>query len=661
MKRKSKVFVWILLIAAVIMAMPSADLFAATGISMSQKSATVNKGESITLKVMKGDKAVSGAVWGSSDSSVATVNSKGQVTGKKKGSAVISAMYDGSVVECVVSVVNKTSDSIVRYNVLMLDCSGSMKGSPMKLAKEAASRFAETVMNADGTNYVAVIAFGNDSEIACGFTTDLKKVKKAISGLEITENTNINAAFDDAEALLNSVKESGSNVIKNVILCSDGLPRTGDKLEKGEYTKKDHKYYQYANAVVKVDKALKKKDYFIYALGFFHNSKGDSLLFGKQFMKDLASEDKCYIIEKTKDLNAAFESIAQQITSLTLSEQPVVVEKGASKTLKVYKNGVATTGKWSTSKSSVAKITENGVITGVEIGSTVVTVNVNGTMLKSKVEVVAPATTIKLDKSSISLTDKKPSQTLKATVTGEVKDVSWTSSKKSIATVDANGKVTAKKTGKCTITATCNGVSASCSVNVKVADDITDDFVLYKNAAREADGGIVLTECSTWKSGSAWYSDPISTKKGLTIMFEYWAGGGRNNYYGGADGIVLNLAEKTGIGADGGGLGFSGYYGVEFDSYPKNSGDPGKKHIAIVSQSISRHLAYVADDRVDDSEWHKVKIVYKNDTLTVYLDSEKVLSQSDITLKDEVYLGLSASTGSGYNKHMFRNFKYSTK
>lgn len=658
MRRQSKAFVWILLIAAIIMAMPSADLLAAGAITMSQKSATVKKGDSITLKVMKNDKAVSDAVWGSSDSSVAVVDSKGKVTGKKKGSAVISAMYEGTVVECVVSVVNKTSDSIVRYNVLMMDCSGSMEGSPMKLAKEAAIRFAETVMNADGKNYVAVVAFGNSSKIVCDFTTELKQVKKAINALEITEDTNIKAAFDDAEKLLKGVKESGSNIIKNVILCSDGLPRTGEKVSKGVYTKDDHKYYQYANAVLEVDKRLKEKDYFVYALGFFHNSKGESLAFGKQFMKDLASEDKCYIIEKTKDINTAFESIALQITSLTLSEQPVTIEKGASKTLKVYKNGVAVSGKWSTSKTSIAKINDNGVITGVEIGSTVVTVDVNGTKLKSKVEVVAPVTTIKLDKKSISLTDKNTSQTLKATVTGDVKDVTWKTGNKSVAVVDKNGKVTGKKSGTCKITATCNGVSATCTVKVDISENITDKFILYNSAVRNDSEEIVLTECRTWQSGSAWYAEPISTKNGLTVTFEYWAGGGRNNSYGGADGIVLNFADKTGTGANGGNIGFAGHYGIELDSYAKNSGDPSGKHIAIVKERISNHLVYALDDRVDDSEWHSVKAVYKKGTLKVYLDGKQVLTCDNIALSNSIYLGVTAATGGGYNKQVIRNFKY---
>lgn len=55
---------------------------------------------------------------------------------------------------------------------------------------------------------------------------------------------------------------------------------------------------------------------------------------------------------------------------------------------------------------------------------------------------------------------------LKTTVTGTNKAVSWSSSNSNIASVDKNGKVTAKTKGTATITAKVDGVSASCKVTV---------------------------------------------------------------------------------------------------------------------------------------------------------------------------------------------------
>ena len=72
---------------------------------------------------------------------------------------------------------------------------------------------------------------------------------------------------------------------------------------------------------------------------------------------------------------------------------------------------------------------------------------------------------VKLDKTSLTLTKGK-TYTLKTTVTGTNKTVSWSSSNSSVASVDKNGKVTAKTKGTATITAKVDGVSASCKVTV---------------------------------------------------------------------------------------------------------------------------------------------------------------------------------------------------
>ena len=72
---------------------------------------------------------------------------------------------------------------------------------------------------------------------------------------------------------------------------------------------------------------------------------------------------------------------------------------------------------------------------------------------------------VKLDKTSLTLTKGK-TYTLKTTVTGTNKTVSWSSSNSSVASVDKNGRVTAKTKGTATITAKVDGVSASCKVTV---------------------------------------------------------------------------------------------------------------------------------------------------------------------------------------------------
>lgn len=80
-----------------------------------------------------------------------------------------------------------------------------------------------------------------------------------------------------------------------------------------------------------------------------------------------------------------------------------------------------------------------------------------------------PKADLTLDKSAVTLYTGKASKTVtvKATVTGASKTVTWKSSNDKIAKVDNTGKITAVKAGKATVTATANGISKSINVTVK--------------------------------------------------------------------------------------------------------------------------------------------------------------------------------------------------
>ena len=629
----------------------------ASSVTISKSSATIQVGKSVTLKVLNNGNSVSDVFWGSSDSSVASVSQKGKVLGKSAGSTVITAMYNGNTVECVVSVVKATTNQTVRYNVLLLDCSGSMKGAPLKRAKTAAKRFSQTVLSANGTNYVAVVTLNSSSKVLCDFTNSQTTINKAINSMTASGNTNMQSAFANANRLLKDVPTK-NGIMKNVILCSDGLPKSGQKLSSGKYSSSDHKYYKYANAVYKLDKSMKNSGHFIYALGFFHNSSGTDLIFGKRLMKDLASKDKYYLIQDTKDINQVFDKIATQITSLTLSEQTLSMYAGDTKTLTSYVDGAAQDASWKSTKKSVASVSQKGKITAKKPGTATIQATIGKQTVSCKVT-VKTRPSLKLNKNSAELQVNQTLQ-LKATVTGDSKTVSWKSGNTDIATVTSSGKVTGKKAGTVTITASCNGISANCKVTVTKLKDITSKLTLYGDAVKLDDGSIRLTECTTWQAGSVWYSNPISTKKGFTASFQYWAGGGRDQSFGGADGIVLNIARQTGIGASGQDLGFAGDYGIELDSYYNSGLDPiDAKHIAIIHNNIYTNLCYRADDRVDDSKWHTVKVVYKNQTLKMYLDGKLMLTGKGVLLESQVYLGISAATGGGINAHYIRKFKIS--
>ena len=125
---------------------------------------------------------------------------------------------------------------------------------------------------------------------------------------------------------------------------------------------------------------------------------------------------------------------------------------------------------WRSSNEKVATVDSNGKITPVGLGETKITAEANGYTATCTVKVIELVSSITLDKTELSLNAScLPTATLTATVKSDpsyVKGVSWSSGDKKVATVDANGKVTAVGSGTTTITATAYNKSATCKVTV---------------------------------------------------------------------------------------------------------------------------------------------------------------------------------------------------
>ena len=125
---------------------------------------------------------------------------------------------------------------------------------------------------------------------------------------------------------------------------------------------------------------------------------------------------------------------------------------------------------WSSSKKTVASVSENGLVTAIAEGSTTIYATADGktaecaiTVSKGFVEV----SSISLNKEALSLIEGD-SEALVATVKPDDatdKTITWSSSDSSIATVD-NGKVSAIKEGTTTITAKAGHKQALCAVTV---------------------------------------------------------------------------------------------------------------------------------------------------------------------------------------------------
>ena len=127
---------------------------------------------------------------------------------------------------------------------------------------------------------------------------------------------------------------------------------------------------------------------------------------------------------------------------------------------------------WSSSSPEIATVDANGLVTGVKAGTTVITAtSKENSSIKGSCTVTVnniPVSSVELDKTSLSLVEGD-TYALKATVKPDDvfdKTIQWSSSNPSIASVSSTGLVTAIAEGTTTITASCGGKSATCTVTV---------------------------------------------------------------------------------------------------------------------------------------------------------------------------------------------------
>ena len=137
---------------------------------------------------------------------------------------------------------------------------------------------------------------------------------------------------------------------------------------------------------------------------------------------------------------------------------------------------------------------ENGKLTALQEGTATITAKCGEktatcTVTVQKADVAAESIT--LDLSSLELAVGGTAR-LTATVKPDeatVKTVQWSSSDDSVATVAADGTVTAVKEGTATITAKCGEKSADCTVTVKAAPVSPTSVTLDQNTLSLTVGG----------------------------------------------------------------------------------------------------------------------------------------------------------------------------
>ena len=169
---------------------------------------------------------------------------------------------------------------------------------------------------------------------------------------------------------------------------------------------------------------------------------------------------------------------------------------------------------YTSSDDEVATVSDAGEVTAVAAGDATITAAVDGTALSAdcKVTVLPAIESVELNYTTLSL---RPEGTAQLTYTVAPEEaladtVTYTSSDEAVATVDADGNVTAVADGTATITVNVNGVTAECEVTVSTKTTNTTNATNATNNSNGASSTDGSSSASADSSSFAYGALPFS-------------------------------------------------------------------------------------------------------------------------------------------------------
>ena len=223
---------------------------------------------------------------------------------------------------------------------------------------------------------------------------------------------------------------------------------------------------------------------------------------------------------------------------LSLNATKLTVYTSGTKKLVATVKGPSGSVSWKSKDAKIATVDKNGKVTPKKVGVCKITATANGVTKTCTVTVKKPSITLDINSRTL---DCNQSVQITATVNDNKKTtVTWSSNNKSVATVNSAGVVTASgnksANGKtCTITATANGLKATCIIKVVSKGDESTQKVNY--VIDKVSGSTTIKYDSAWfGKDSKIYNENISKLSSQLVMLGY------------ADGAaVKNTLEKMGF------------------------------------------------------------------------------------------------------------------
>ena len=402
------------------------------GMSLNETEITVDKGDTFQLEVIfdPDDTTNQEVTWTSSKDGVATVSSDGLVTGVSGGLAIVTATSDDGnyTAQCVVTVMEYAAKLTVKPKSKIMEVGDTLS---LTVTASPASVTNKKVTYSSNKKSVATV---NKSGVVTA-----KKVGTATITVKATDGSGATT-----KCTIKVVKRAGSLSL-NKYLITMVVGRTTTL--KGTVRPK--------TATVKSLRYKSSDENIVYVTG---SGKLTALKTGEATIT-VSTKDGSGLSKKCKVIVRDY--VAATKLSLSATDMTLSIGDKQAVTYSLTPNNTDDKVTWSSNNRRAASVGNNsGIISANSPGQAVITGSTTSGLTATLTVTVVGLSFYTLNMEQYDIYSL-------SVLGGTTATVSWDTSNASIATVDANGQVTAKKAGRCYIYARVNGALLRCRVTVR--------------------------------------------------------------------------------------------------------------------------------------------------------------------------------------------------
>ena len=418
-------------------------------LSSNKISMKIGSKKKITALVEPYNATNKGLIWESSDPSIATVDANGNIVALKEGIVTITVRTkDGSVKATCVININPIKVDEIKLNPTKMSLKVNTSANIVAVTKPDSVSNDELIWESSDPSVAKVDKNGRVTGVGVGEAIITAKTKDG----KVTTTCTVNIVTDTvpvSKIKLNHDKVSVKVGSKEQILA---------KIEPENATERELIWESSDPSVATVDSNGKITGVKVGTATITVKTKDGKVKETCKVIVEPIKVDK--IILNTNEMTLEVNDTGQIIA--------IVEPDNATNPELIYES----------SNPNVAKVDKNGKVTGVSVGETIITVKTKDGKIKETCKVIIEpikVDEINLNPTSLSLKVNSSTNIVAVVEPDDAtdKDLIWTSSNPSVATVDSNGKVTGVSVGTAIITAkTKDGkVTATCTVNI-VSDSV---------------------------------------------------------------------------------------------------------------------------------------------------------------------------------------------